>query len=142
MVNRGDGEVFVSHLLLTMPGRSSNWLAPRLTFEEKLSPGQFLRKEFPPPRIGGNAEFVRGVATVDFENLVARAASGDPCLELVFFVATDPQLHETRQMAGSTLNTFQMGGYLEYWGSRRDIPGDVPVTGTGVVRRDLRQSCQ
>jgi hypothetical protein len=132
----------VSHLLWTMPGRSSNWLAPRLTFEEKLSPGQFLRKEFPPPRIGGNSEFVRGLATADFENLVARAANGDPCLELVFFVAPDPMLYELRQMAGPTLNTFQMGGYLEYWGLRRDAPVEVPVTGTGVVHRDLRQSCQ
>src|SRR4051812_17693713 len=40
VVNRGDGDAFVSHLLFFMSGRTSNWIAPRLTFEEKVSPGK------------------------------------------------------------------------------------------------------
>jgi hypothetical protein len=141
-VNRGDGEVFVSHLLLWMPGRSSDWQTSELTFEERLPVGQFLRREFPRPRIRGLAENVRGLAAADFEKLLVRAADGDPCLDLFFFVASDPRLRELRQMAGPTLNTFQVGGYLEYWGLKHDAPVDVPVTGTGVVRRDAQQSCQ
>ena len=81
------------------------------------------------------------MGATDFEKLVARAANGDPCLELVFFVSPDPLLRELAQ-AGPTLNTFQVGGYLEYWGLKSDTLIDVSVTGTGVVHRDLREQCK
>jgi hypothetical protein len=142
IVNRGDREVFVSHLLLTMPGRSAGWLAPRLDFEERLPVGQFLRREFPRPKIEDNAEFVRGLNAEEFEKLITRAANGDPCLELVFFVASDSFLRELSQMAGPRLNTLKVGGYLEYWRLSGDAPVDLPVTGTGVLRRASRQGCQ
>jgi hypothetical protein len=142
VVNRGDGEVFVSHLILTMPGRSGDWQSPRLLFEKSLPAGQFIRQEFPRPRLQDLTQFVRGLDTADFEKLVKRAANYDPCFELVFFVAQDSFLNELSQMAGSTLNTFQVGGYLEYWRLRGDAPVHVPVTGTGILRRDSRPNCQ
>jgi hypothetical protein len=97
VVNRGDREVFVSHLLLFMPGRSANWQAPRLRFEERLPVGQFLRREFPRENPQEFREFVRGLNTPDFETLVNRAANGDTCLELIFF-------HGLRQLPSRTQN--------------------------------------
>jgi hypothetical protein len=141
VANRGDLEVFVSHLLLFMPGRSADWQAPRLVFEERLPVGQFLRREFPKPRLEELAEFVRGRDTADFESLVHRAANGDQCLELTFLVAQDSFLRELNQMAGPTLNTFDVAGCLEYWPLDADTPVDLPIKGTGVVRRAMRQGC-
>jgi hypothetical protein len=134
VVNRGDGEVFVSHLLFTMPGRSADWVARRLVFEEKLPPGQFIRREFPRPKMD-DVQFVRGLKADEFEKLIVRAATGDPCYDLVFFEASDPLLHELTTMAGMTLNTFEVGGYLRYWGLSRTAPVDVALKGTGAMRR-------
>jgi hypothetical protein len=142
VVNRGDREVFVSHLLLTIPGRSAGWQAPRLVIEERLPVGQFIRRDFPKPRIEDEAEFVRGLGATDFETLITRAANSDPCFELVFFVASDTFLRELGKMAGRRLNTFKVGGYPEYWPLDGDAPVDLPAKGTGVVRRALRPGCQ
>jgi predicted nucleic acid-binding Zn ribbon protein len=111
IVNRGDSEVFVSHLLLTMAGRSSLWVSPRLEFYERLQPGQFLRREFPKARLTGEAQFVRGADPNQFETDIERAVKDDPCFDLVFYEASDDSLRELTQMAGPTLNTFPVGGY-------------------------------
>jgi len=140
VVNRGDGDVFVSHLLFTMPGRSSDWTAPRLIFDEKLAAGQFIRREFPKLKFEAG-EVVRGLSVTEFETQVSRAANGDPCLELVFTIASDALLREMIQIAGPTLNTFPDGGYLEYWGLSGNSPIDVPLKGTGVLFRDHRPTC-
>src|SRR6266481_5046898 len=84
VVNRGDGEVFVSHMALFMAGRSHDWKAPRLDFEQILSPGHFLKKDFPPSKISDEGEFIRGLKPAEFEKLLVRAANNDPCFELVF----------------------------------------------------------
>ena len=112
--NRGDGPVFISHLILTMPGRSADWEAKRLDFEEAVEAGRFVRRDFPPARLQDEAEFLRGLGAAAFEDFVKRAANGAPCLELVFFDTSDGFLREMRHMAGTTLNTFPVGGYLEY----------------------------
>jgi hypothetical protein len=142
VVNRGDREVFVSHLLLFMPGRSANWQAPRLRFEERLPVGQFLRREFPRENPQEFREFVRGLNTPDFETLVNRAANGDTCLELIFFMASDSFLRELKTMAGPTLNTFEVAGYLEYWKLSGDAPIHLSIAGTGAVVRARRAGCQ
>jgi len=142
VANRGDGEVFVSHMLLYMPGRSSSWQAKRLDFEETLPPGHFLRRDFPPAKITGSAEFVRGLDPANFEKLLVRASNGDSCFELVFFDAKDNFFRDLKQMAGARLNTFEVAGYLEYRGLRGDAPTAVPITGVGVLRRDSRRDCQ
>ena len=59
--NRGDGPVFISHLILTMPGRSADWEAKRLDFEEVVEAGRFVRRDFPPARLQDKAEFLRGL---------------------------------------------------------------------------------
>jgi hypothetical protein len=69
-------------------------------------------------------------------------ADRDPCFELNFFVAWDSLLRELSKMAGPSLNTFEVGGYLEYWRLDSDVPVDLPVKGTESVRRALRQGCQ
>jgi hypothetical protein len=58
VVNRGDREVFISHLTLWMTGRTSNWTAPVLQINSKLEPGQFLRTAFPPGKITGAGIFI------------------------------------------------------------------------------------
>lgn len=142
VANRGDGDVFVSHMFLYMIGRSSSWEAKRLDFEEILAPGKILRRDFPPAKIMGSAEFVRGLNSADFEKLLARAVNGDACLEFVFFDAKDNFFRDLKQMAGVRLNTFEIAGYLEYHGLRADEPKAVPITGVGVLRRDSRRECQ
>jgi hypothetical protein len=132
--NRSDGEIFLSHLLVTMHGRSGIWRAWGLEFGEHVSPGQFIRKEFPKPKIDGG-DFVRGMKDAEFEVLVSEAANGAPCTELVFFGAADSFLRDLRVMAGPTLNTFPVSGYLAYWALNRDSPTELPITGVGVVRR-------
>lgn len=140
--NRGDGPVFLSHLLLTMPGRSADWEARRLEFEEVLEAGRFLRRAFPPARLQDKAQFLRGLDSAAFDDLVKRAANGDPCLELAFFSASDGFLREMRQMAGPKLNTFPVGGYLEYRGRSKENPILVSIEGSGVLRRATRPECQ
>lgn len=142
VANRGDVEVFVSHMLLYMPGRSSSWEAKRLDFEEVLPPGKISRRDFPPASITGSAEFVRGLNSADFEKLLVRASNGDSCFELVFFDAKDTFFRDLKKMAGERLNTFEVAGYLEYRGLRADEPTAVPITGDGVLRRDLRRACE
>jgi hypothetical protein len=125
-VNWGDGEVFLSHLLFFMPGRTSDWIAPRLIFDERIPNGQFLRREFPKSKMPDKSEFVRGLSGVDFEKLISRAANGENCLELVFFEGSDSLLGELKQFAGPTLNTFKVGGYFQYWGLSRKTQISVP----------------
>ena len=139
--NRGDRPVFLSHLILTMPGRSADWEAKRLDFEEVLDAGRFTRRPFPPARLQDSAAFVRGIESAAFEDLVRRAANGDACLELAFFSASDGFLRELRQMAGQKLNTFRVGGYLEYRGRSKDDSILIPIEGSGVVRRAARSGC-
>jgi hypothetical protein len=141
ILNRGDNEVFVSHLILTMPGRTTDWVALRLVFEERLPSGQFVSRKFPESTLH-SGQFVHGLNAADFDKLIARAAHSDPCVELVLSTASDSLLRETMQAGGPTLNTFGVGGYLEFLGSNRDAATDVPVTGRGMVRRDMRPECK
>ena len=140
--NRGDGAVFVSHLILTMPERSADWEAKRLDFEEVVEAGRFVRRDFPSAKLQDRAEFLRGLDAAAFDDFIKRAANGDPCLELVFFDASDGFLREMRQMAGSTLNTFPVGGYLEYRGRSARAPIQIQIRGSGVVRRATRHGCR
>jgi hypothetical protein len=142
VANRGDVEVFVSHMLLYMSGRPSSWQAKRLEFEEVLPPGKILSRNFPPASITGSSEFVRGLNSAEFEKLLVRASNGDYCFELAFFDANDSFLRDLKKMAGERLNTFEIAGYLEYRGLRADEPMAVPITGDGVLRQDSRPECQ
>lgn len=142
IANRGRTEVFISNLLLWMPGRNSDWEAPTLDISEVLPPGQFLKRQFPPSRIQGSALFVRGVDSASFEKLISRAANDDPCLELVFYEGSDHTLRELKEMAGPTLNTFAVAGYLEYFGARSERATYLSLSGTGVVRQDARAACR
>ena len=49
VANRGDHEVFVSHIVLFMTGRSK-WTTHRFPVDESLAPGKFLRVEAPSNR--------------------------------------------------------------------------------------------
>ena len=142
VLNRGDGDVFLSHMLLYMPGRSSAWAAKRLDFEEVLPKDKFMRREFPPAKISDNAEWIRNLDPVKFQNLIEIASNGNSCFEFVFFELSDSFLSELRQMAGAGLNTFEVAGYLEYRGQKSDAATRVSITGVGVLRRDIRAICK
>jgi hypothetical protein len=141
VVNRGDRDVFVSHLQLWMARRTANWQAPELEINQTLAPGQFLEKEFPKSKID-SGEIVRGLSSAGFENLVSRAANNDPCLELDFFAGFDTHYLDLAKAVGGTLNTFDVGGYLEYWGARKDAPVRVTLEGKGIVRRSNAPGCR
>jgi hypothetical protein len=135
IVNRGDKEVFISHVLLWMAGRTHDWSAPRLTIDERLEPGQFLKRNFPPARFK-TGEWARGLSPDDFEKLIVRASNGDPCTEAAFFSSSDRLLAEVMEISGSSPpNTFPVGGYLEFWGQRGSSYTRIPVTGIGLIRQ-------
>lgn len=136
VANRGDRDVFVSNLIFTMPGRTADWLAPTVAFDEKISPGQFLRREFSKPRLDGG-EFIKGSNQIDFDEMIKKAANGDRCLELTFFERSDYLLAQLMQMSGGSLNTFDVGGYLQYWTVGSLSASYLPIKGVGAVRRCL-----
>jgi hypothetical protein len=132
VINRGDRDVFLSNLIMTMPGRSV-WVAPTLEFNEKLSPGQFLQKSFPKPKLDA-ALIVRDVNEKEFEAMIEKALNNDPCYELVFFEKSDYRLDRLRQMSQTkVLNTFNVGGFLQYWTVTSKSPSYLPIEGSGVV---------
>ena len=134
VVNRGDSDVFVSHLLFWMPGRET-WLTQHLDFDATVAPGQFIRRDFPPSKLLGRpGRYVRGETKEGLERFIARAVAGDPCIELTFYEASDRNLREMLQMAGPELNTFDVAGYLQYWGRSTTSPVLVPLKGLGIVR--------
>ncbi len=139
IVNRGDTEVFVTHLLLWMPGRHADWKAPDLPIMQSLPPGKFLKQEFSFSRIKGNATFARGLSADEFQNQIVKAANDDPCYELAFYDSNDTYLPVLLKMGsgGPSLNTFEVAGYLEYWGKRGDSPERLPLSGVGFVRHDV-----
>ncbi len=142
IVNRGHAEVFLSHMLLRMTGQRPEWTAQQLEINEKLPPGQFLKREFYPARIKGKSIFVRSLNDDQFQKLIARAAAEDPCVEAAYYGEGDSGLQELLSMAGRPPNTFGVVGYLEYWGYRGTAPMRLPITGTGVLRVDSsRQEC-
>jgi hypothetical protein len=134
VANRGDREVFISHLTLWMTGRTSNWSAPVLQINEKVEPGQFLQHSFPPGKITEAGTFARGLSSEDFEKLIVRASNNDPCVEAEFFSLSDSMLKDLTSAAGPTLNTFPVGGYLEYWGEG-ESPKRMRIDGIGVIRQ-------
>jgi hypothetical protein len=133
LTNHGNREVFISHLLLGMPGRSTDWVVMRLDFQEALLPGHFLCRSFAKSDRAGRSQIVRGVKPDEFQNLISRAVHGEPCLQLTMFSAHDSQLREITKMAGPQLNTFEVGGYIEYWLSESDQSKQLPIKGVGVV---------
>lgn len=114
VVNLGDGEVYISHLVLTMPSRSTNVKVYRVVFEERLPPGQFIKREFlPKGKIAeGEHYFVRGLSAAEFEDRIRLATNGESCFELAFFSSADPYFRELSQMLGPKANIFNVGGYL------------------------------
>jgi hypothetical protein len=137
--NKGDEEVFVSHLLLWMTGRTSGWIAQGLDINERLPPGQFLKSDFGPSRIKGKALFVHGLNDADFQKLMTRAAAEDPCVEAIFYSNSDSGLRDMTEMnRGRPLNTFAVAGYLEYWGKSLSR---IAIEGTGVLQRAARPEC-
>lgn len=131
-VNRGDREVFLSHLTLWIPGRTSNWSAPELIINEKLAPASFLKKDWDPPKLK-TGTFPEGKSPADFESSITKAANGDPCYEFVFFDEHDYDLRQLREMSVGTVNLFPVAGYLEYWPSDRSTARQLAVRGSGTV---------
>jgi hypothetical protein len=136
IANRGDRPVFVTRLQLWMPGRSSDWEAPYLEINQEIAPHQFLKAEFPKPRLDGGT-VIRGMPPPEFEQLISKAANMEPCLELDYFASFDTHLADLFQMAGPTLNTFPVAGDLEYIGAKHSGPVRMTFAGVGVVRRGL-----
>jgi hypothetical protein len=61
---------------------------------------------------------------------------------LAFFSANDPKLRELEAMAGPTLNTFPVNGYLEYWGRSHKSSAFQPVDGAGIVLKSRQSVCR
>jgi hypothetical protein len=57
------------------------------------------------------------------------------------FSTNDDFLAELKKMAGDRLNTFEVGGFVQYWLSDTDHPKHLPIKGSGVVRRAQTPLC-
>jgi hypothetical protein len=112
VVNRGDHEVFVSHILLFMTNRST-WEAQRFPIDESLPPGKFLRVAKPKTDFDPGF-FVRGVKAANFEKFMENVLSDSTCFQIAFSALDDPLYRETAHAAGPTLNTLSADGYIEY----------------------------
>jgi hypothetical protein len=132
VANFGDREIYLSHIMLFMKGRTSSWIAPTLHFDSVLEPGKIIRQEFPETK-KQSKQVVRGMPNEVFEKLIVRAVEADPCVDLAFFVEDDPSLREIRRMAGSTLNSFDVEGYLQYWVVSDHKAKSLGVKGTGIA---------
>jgi hypothetical protein len=104
-----------------------------ISVEKRLAPGQFLRHAFPRARVDSGT-FVKGLSADDFEKLMNKASEGDPCTEAAFFSNSDGMLATLMQSTAGTLNSFPVGGYLEYWGKGESYTR-IPVTGVGFIRQ-------
>lgn len=140
--NDGDRDLFVSHVLLYMSGRDSNWRAPRFSVQAVVPSGQFHRHELPHPRDIPNGEFVRGVQEPQWQQLLSRAVENSQCFNLYFFAQDDTFYKELSQMAGPHLNTFPVGAYVEYLAPGSSTPNRAEFPAVGVVQRDLSSTCQ
>ncbi|WP_143278255.1 hypothetical protein [Bradyrhizobium sp. UFLA03-84] len=140
-VNRGDRDVFISHLLFVMPGRDNkSWSAPQLPVNERLAPGAFLKKDWTISKLDAG-EFIKGASPREFEAAIDRATNHDPCYELVFFGKSDFILRTLMQISTEQLNTFPVEGDLEYWAADGSTtPRHVHVEGNGLVRRCLSKT--
>lgn len=142
VANFGSRDVFISHLFMQMAGRSTNWATRVAVFNEKLTSGQFAQHTFQ-----GTADMetpyviIRGIADTEFENRVTRAVNNDNCFKLVFYSTNDSNFIEIKQMAGNTLNTFPISGYLQYWGIGGRSGNWLQIDGVGVLWESSRPEC-
>ena len=132
VANFGDQDVYISHLIFFMSGRTSNWQAPQIRFQERLAPGAIVRKEFP-NQLSPATSIARGVSEQALEDLIVKAASGDKCVKLGFFLDTDPALLLLSQMGGPTINKFKVSGFLEYVSGTSRTTKKKDISGSGLI---------
>lgn len=138
IANFTDEDVFVSHFIFWMTGRTSSWIAPGVPIEETIHPGSIVSRAFPaqetssPIKILPGLQVLRGASQEKIEDLIVRSVSGDPCVKLVFFAEEDYNLKELRGMAGPTLNTFPVNAYLEFWSGHNKKPQYTRASGVGA----------
>jgi hypothetical protein len=146
IVNFGDHEVFVSHIVLFMTGRTSNWIAQHFPVDDSLAPGKLLRVAAPRTGDFDSGFFVRGVEAAKWEKFVDQAYSDKQCFQILLFAVNDPFFQEMAESAGPSLNQVPTSGYVEYRTIsatlRRTYTLKQPVQATGVIRARSTPDCE
>jgi hypothetical protein len=140
--NDGDRDLFVSHVLLYMTGRTAQWRAPYLPIQAGVPTGQFARHEFPKPHDFPDGEFVRGVQEPQWKQLLSRAVANPQCFNLYFLAQNDPFYRMISQAAGPSLNTFPVTANVEYLVPGSSTPHLAEFPAVGIMHRDLSSACQ
>lgn len=140
IVNRGDHEVFVSHISLYMTGRTSKWTAQRFPVDASVAAGKFLRVAAPRKDDFGLAYWVRGIEAAKWEKFVDEAVSDRQCFQILLFTLDDPFFRQTAESAGLSLNRLAAIGYVEYRTISAPTYTRKPLEATGVIR--YKRDCQ
>ena len=104
VVNQGDKEVFLSHIMLKM-NRRAPWGAQRFPINESLPPGKFVKVPVPRSDDFGEGGWVRGIQPSVLEKFIDVAIDDTRCFHIVFFSADDPLFRELKGFAGPSLLT-------------------------------------
>lgn len=140
IVNRGDHEVFVSHISLFMTGRTSKWTAQRFPVDDSVAAGKFLRVAAPRKDDFGPGYWVRGVESAKWEKFVDEAVSDKHCFQILLFTVDDPFFREVAESGGHSLNRLAAAGYIEYRTVDAPTYTRKPLRATGIIRN--RPDCQ
>jgi hypothetical protein len=116
VANRGDGEVYVSHISLGIRHEGRN-RSVTLRLGESIVSGSILKHTFErdSPRI-----FISAVSDDVWTKVSARATGNrtDPCFSLVFFSRNDPTYLMVSQTYGPKLRTIEATGAVTFWAPR------------------------
>lgn len=140
IVNRGDYEVFVAHIMLYMTGRTSNWVAEEIPVFMSVAPGKFLhvaaaKDDFKP------GFWVRSVKDAIWEKFVDQAFSDKQCFQILLFAVDDPAFQAVVASA-PTINRLAAGGYIEYRTLTALTYTRKPVHATGVIQARSTPDCE
>jgi hypothetical protein len=142
IVNRGDYEVFVAHIVLYMTGRTSNWVAQPFPVNASVAPGKFLQVVAPRKDNFETGFFVRSVKdTKIWEKFVDQAYSDNHCFQILLFAVDDPFFQATLA-AAPTINRLLAGGYVEYRTVTALTYNRTSVQATGVIRARSTPGCE
>ena len=141
IVNRGDYEVFVAHIMLYMTGRTSNWVAQEIPVFMSVAPGKFLQVAAPRKDDFIPGFWVRSVKGAIWEKFVDEAYSDKQCFQILLFAVDDPAF-QTVVASTPTINRLAAGGYVEYRALTALTYTRKPVQATGVIHARSTPDCE
>jgi hypothetical protein len=140
IVNSGDYEVFVVHIMLYMTDRTRNWVAEIPVFMSVAS-GKFLQVPAARKDDFQDVFWVRSVTDGMWEKFVDQPYSDKQCFQILLFAVNDPAFQAV-VAAAPTTNRIAAGGYIEYRTLTVPTYTRTPVPATGVIQARSTPECE